>query len=310
MQELEIKARFPGAPGNQTEVARVLYNRLNTGAAKGLKDVCFVQTSTQKNHYFVPVADIASLKVAVAKMIPDADLSAIDVNGSKVSVRTREVINGFDQSVETFLVLKQGKDSENGSDRVEVELPYARAISLLDQMLLAHNVKEQAKWSRTRHLWQATAGKVPVLISLDFNAGYGWIVEIEAVAIPDKMTAEDALKALQKAATDMGLELLDPQLLKGMYELYNSNWPTFYGTRDTFSDAAWEGLTLYSADDATFKERALKVLNKLSEGLREDLHVDAEECMGDFVEAAQAYDEVDGGLSLADEVAYLDDVEE
>jgi adenylate cyclase class IV len=134
----------------------------------------------------------------------------------------------------SLLIVKAALDdttSANGITRLEFEAP-AGGLSLdeLDAAVLAAGFAYQAKWSRQRETYQV--GEIAV--SLDRNAGYGWLAEFEIMAEDDR-DAEAQAARLRELMAELGAEELAQDRLERMFAYYNANWPSYYGTEETFT---------------------------------------------------------------------------
>mgnify|MGYP000701732259 CR=1 FL=1 len=153
-------------------------------------------------------------------------LKKIIVEGNNHSIRTREV-NG-----EVKLVVKSSVDdtsSDNGVARMEFEENTTLSIDELDNLLLEAGFIYQAKWSREREEYLLSG----VTITLDKNAGYGWLTEFERVVGEDE-NFEEVQSGIKQLMSECGLVELDQDRLARMFEFYNSNWEDYYGTDNVF----------------------------------------------------------------------------
>ncbi|MCA9364716.1 MAG: CYTH domain-containing protein [Candidatus Moranbacteria bacterium] len=198
--------------------------------------VQFRGSNRQLNHYFVASAVSSSEQAVVALL--KADLSFSDVSararlekivkhGQNHSVRTRE----YDGHV--FLVLKASVDdttSSNGIARMEFEEEVqGMTLDELDQILLSSGFIHQAKWSREREEY-AFEGAV---VTLDRNAGYGYLAEFEKV-VSDPKEVSGAQIFLREILGQFDLEELSQERLERMFAHYNANWQEYYGTDKVF----------------------------------------------------------------------------
>lgn len=199
-------------------------------AALQARGATLTETSRQLNHYFTGDALPTLVENAQAFLTAEDAALMADITGraNKASVRTR-LLNGS-----ALLIVKASLDdttSANGITRLEFEAP-AGGLSLeeLDAAVLAAGFAYQAKWSRQRETYRI--GEVAV--SLDKNAGYGWLAEFEIMAEDDRdRNAQTAqLRALMAA---FGAEELKQDRLERMFAYYNAHWPSYYGTEETFT---------------------------------------------------------------------------
>lgn len=216
--EIEIKSLL----GSQENADNFRRHILEKGAQK-------TGENSQLNHYFVG-GDFETLLSLMKSHLSDDQyqkLQAIVEQGQAHSIRTRDV----DGSVK--LVIKASVDdrtSENGIARMEFEEIVNMSMNELDQLLLDSGFEYQAKWSRRREEYQLN----DVAISLDKNAGYGWLTEFEMVLKEgdDRHEAESHIRGLMDVCNVVEL---DQERLARMFDFYNSNWKDYYGTDNIFT---------------------------------------------------------------------------
>ena len=196
-------------------------------AKRGIKPV---NRYKQLNHYFVNTGDFRQLLEKVKNLF-SADklkqLKKILTLGKKHSLRTREM-NG-----EVFLVVKASVDdttSANGILRMEFEEKVSLSLEELDKLLLAAGFDYQAKWSREREEYK----KDDFYITIDKNAGYGYLAELE-VTVNRKEDLVAARKKVREFMEELGLEELPQDRLERMFAFYNKNWRDYYGTKKIFN---------------------------------------------------------------------------
>jgi adenylate cyclase class IV len=217
--EIEIKSLLGSADAA---------DRLRT--ALQARGAALTETSRQLNHYFTgdalaALAEQAQVFLAAAHA---AQLTDIVGRARKASVRTR-LLNDT-----ALLIVKASLDdttSANGITRLEFEAP-VNALSLgdLDEAVLAAGFAYQAKWSRQRETYQVG----DIAVSLDKNAGYGWLAEFEIMADDDSEAKSQAAR-LRDLMAELGVEELAQDRLERMFAFYNANWPSYYGTEETFT---------------------------------------------------------------------------
>ncbi len=189
-----------------------------------------LSTYTQLNHYFKDGDPKKLAKHLAARLSADDTerMQRISNEGENVSVRTREM-NG-----EAFIVMKAsiGDDSSaNGVMRMELEAIVSNfSLDELDAEVLASGYSYQAKWSRTREEYKVN----DVAVSLDKNAGYGYLAEFEKV-ITDVSEAENVRKELDSLMTALGVVELHQARLERMFAYYNEHWQEYYGTENIFT---------------------------------------------------------------------------
>ena len=120
--------------------------------------------------------------------------------------------------------------SANGVSRMEFEESVNMTLAELDKLLEDVGFKYQAKWSRERVEYV-----LPNMnITLDKNAGYGYLTEFETV-IGDDADVEATRATLMQEIESFGLEELPQERIERMFAYYNEHWPEYYGTEKTFT---------------------------------------------------------------------------
>ena len=189
-----------------------------------------ISSNKQLNHYFID-GDFDKLYKAVEPLFSketSRKLKEIIDEGHDFSIRTRD-ING-----KILLVIKASIDdttSANGIARIEFEEEAGdKTLDELDKILLDAGFKYQAKWSREREEYECRG----VSISIDKNAGYGYLAEFEKV-INDKNESENVQKELRSLMDEVGVIELALDRLERMFAYYNEHWPEYYGTDKIFN---------------------------------------------------------------------------
>ena len=218
--EVEIKALL-GSSKRADEVR---------AAMKDLDPSCkLISQNKQLNHYFEG-GDLSKLVEIVAPEFP-ADVAVrfrdLAKRAKTYSVRTRE------KDGKVFLVLKVSVDettSENGIARMEFEEKMERLpLEALDRLVLSAGFSYQAKWSREREEYVCKG----VNVTLDKNAGYGWLAEFERI-VHDAAHVGEARREVQAVMQELGVEELPQERLERMFSYYNAHWPKYYGTDKVF----------------------------------------------------------------------------
>lgn len=182
----------------------------------------------QLNHYFEG-GTLKQLSEVVAPHLSgfaDVKLDDMIERAKEFSVRTR------DKNGTVYLVVKAsvGDDSSaNGIARIEFEEKMELPLEQLDQLVLSAGFKYQAKWSREREEYLCKN----VNVTLDKNAGYGWLAEFERV-VDDPSKVEAAKKEVIELMSQLGIEELPQERLERMFDYYNKNWEKYYGTDNIF----------------------------------------------------------------------------
>ncbi|OGE73844.1 MAG: hypothetical protein A3I07_00570 [Candidatus Doudnabacteria bacterium RIFCSPLOWO2_02_FULL_42_9] len=187
------------------------------------KDPSFQAHGTHKqlNHYFIP-GDLNTLAQKLNLTIPDNIL-----NSKNFSVRTA------DRDGKVLFVIKATVDdttSANGTARAEFEQVVDMSLDQLDKTLLDSGFKYQAKWSRERQDFKYK----DMSVSIDKNAGYGYLVEFEKV-IEDPSKADETKTFIRDSMQVLGVEELKQDRLERMFAHYNQNWQDYYGTEKVFN---------------------------------------------------------------------------
>jgi adenylate cyclase class IV len=187
--------------------------------------------NTQLNHYFSS-AEPQNICAAVEQYFSEEHtkkLYEIFEKGKEFSIRTR------DKDGKVFLVVKASVDnttSSNGITRMEFEEEMPLTLDELDQVLLSAGCAYQAKWSREREEYLCRG----VAVTLDKNAGYGWLAEFERV-VKDESQLDAARKEVRALMEQCGVQELQQDRLERMFAFYNAHWGEYYGTEKVFTIA-------------------------------------------------------------------------
>jgi len=188
------------------------------------------ETSAQLNHYFTGEALPVLVERAQTILNPSDAASLTDIAGRarKASVRTR-LLN---QTV--LLIVKASLDdttSANGITRLEFEAETPTlSLEQLDVLVIQAGYSAQAKWSRKRESYQIG----DITVSLDENAGYGFLAEFEILA-EDESDATAQTAGLRALMAELGAVELAQDRLERMFAHYNAHWRDYYGTQNTFT---------------------------------------------------------------------------
>lgn len=184
----------------------------------------------QLNHYFLSDGDLKKLEEKLLPFFDDekrGKLRKILEDGNNHSFRTREM-NG-----QAHFVVKASVDdttSSNGIQRMEFEEEVDISLDELDKVLLDAGFEYQAKWSREREEY----GKDDFYITIDKNAGYGYLSEFE-IETEDQAELNNAKQKILDFMGELELEELSQDRLERMFEFYNNNWRDYYGTENVFN---------------------------------------------------------------------------
>ena len=199
---------------------------------KGMKEIdssCEVKAKNkQLNHYFEGGSLHGLLDALGGKLSTEAKdrLSDLSQRAKSFSVRTR------DKDGRVFLVVKAsvGEDtSANGVTRMEFEEQLPLSLKQLDSLVVSAGFSYQAKWSREREEYVCNG----VNVTLDKNAGYGWLAEFERI-VDDATKLETARDEVRGLMIRLGVDELPQDRLERMFAYYNSHWPEYYGTDKIF----------------------------------------------------------------------------
>ena len=185
-----------------------------------------IGTHKQLNHYFEGDGDFKKIGEFLENKEERETFINLVERAKDLSLRTR------DADGKVILVLKAAIDdttSANGTARREFEKTLAIPLSELDKMILNAGFSYQAKWSRERTDY-AFQG---VNVTIDKNAGYGYLAEFEIVE-NDAARAEETKAKLRTLIKNIGLEELNQERLGRMFAYYNEHWRDYYGTDKIF----------------------------------------------------------------------------
>ncbi len=222
MQNFEVEIKSLLGSEEKAEVLRKKIKEVDASAG-------LVSRNTQLNHYFVggdmhKLAEVTSPHLSAEAQTKLKDLAS---RAKEFSVRTR------DKDGTVLLVVKAsvGDDtSANGVARMEFEEKVDMSLDKLDQLLLGAGLEYQAKWSREREEYVVNG----LNVTLDKNAGYGWLAEFEKV-VPSADLLDSARAEIIQLMQECGAEELPQDRLERMFAFYNAHWPEYYGTNKIFT---------------------------------------------------------------------------
>lgn len=218
--EVEIKSLLGGSE-RADEVRR---------AMKKLDPDCELESKNkQLNHYFKGGTLSKLLEVTGPELSAPAHQKLADMAGKtkEFSVRTR------DKDGTVFLVVKAAMDdttSANGIARMEFEEEVPLTLEKLDSLVLSAGFEYEAKWSREREEYVCKG----VNVTLDKNAGYGWLAEFERV-VDDESKLAEAQTHVRALMEELNVQELPQDRLGRMFAHYNAHWPEYYGTENIFT---------------------------------------------------------------------------
>lgn len=180
----------------------------------------------QRNHYFQGKGDLHAVARAIGEEADRESFLELAEQAKNFSLRTR------DADGNVLLVLKASIDdttSANGTARREFESKVSIPIEALDTILLNAGFSYQAKWSRERTEYKFSG----VNVTIDKNAGYGYLAEFEIIE-NDPSKTDEAKAQLRKLIDEVGFKELDQARLARMFDYYNAHWSDYYGTEKIF----------------------------------------------------------------------------
>lgn len=197
------------------------------------KGYVYQNKECQVNHYFnysdYSLAYLFNNLSIYLTTNQELELSNVIGKGNNFSIRTR-AINDKD----VYFIIKYSvfdEDSSNGSIRKEYEVNLDILITNLDYILLSNGLTYSSKWSRQRETFK----RDNITATIDLNAGYGYLLELETLT--DRVEDTQQLnRQLLIELTDLELKELDKKLLTNMFNYYESHWDKFYGTNNYLSD--------------------------------------------------------------------------
>ena len=221
MQSYEVEIKSLLGNGERADELRRAMQELDPSCA-------LLSVNRQLNHYFEN-GSLADLYEKVAqKLSTEAAARFSDIAGeaANLSVRTR------DKDGAVFLIVKatlRDDSSANGVARMEFEEKVLLTLAELDQLVMSAGFRYQAKWSRQREEYLCRG----VNVTLDKNAGYGWLAEFERI-VNDPVKVDDAEREVRSLMQDLGAVELPQERLERMFSHYNKHWQDYYGTEKIF----------------------------------------------------------------------------
>jgi adenylate cyclase class IV len=226
MQTYEVEVKSLLGNSDNAEALRQKMLQLDPSAT-------LLAIGRQLNHYF----EGGSLAALLEKSRPHlsnaaaARLKELADKATDFSVRVRLIDHGKgDEKV--FLIAKAtiGADSsQNGVARIEFEEEMPLSLQETDDLVMSSGFRYQAKWSRQREEYLCRG----INVTLDKNAGYGWLAEFERIVTDPDLVAE-AQRDVRALMQDIGVEELPQERLERMFAHYNTHWQDYYGTEKIF----------------------------------------------------------------------------
>ncbi len=218
--EVEIKSLL-GDPHEADRIREALKSADSSSALTG--------KNKQLNHYFQDGSLEKLTDVLAPHVSPDAKTKLADLTprAKSFSVRTRDK----DGTVLIVVKVSVGDDtSSNGVARMEFEEKVPMTIGELDQLVLSAGFTYQAKWSREREEYLCKG----INVTLDRNAGYGWLAEFELV-VDDEAKVGKAQHDIRNLMQELFVSELPQERLERMFKHYNEHWREYYGTDKVFT---------------------------------------------------------------------------
>ena len=186
-------------------------------------------TNKQLNHYFKD-GNIEKL-FEQTKHLFDAEavkkFEKIAEKGTDFSVRSRQ------KDDEVLLVVKASMDEGNAINsvsRMEFEENVDVSLDELDALIQQAGYTYDSKWSREREEYIYKG----VNVTIDRNAGYGYLTEFEKVT-EDESDIAEIRKEIADLMNELSVEELPHDRHDRMYAHYRKNWPEYYGTDKIFN---------------------------------------------------------------------------
>lgn len=190
-----------------------------------------IARSSQLNHYFQANHQGRHLFHQVVDLIAPEDQGALSemlTMYSEFSLRTRKENNVISLVIKAA---KTGEDKDHALARAEGQYVVATNDLLeLDNAILSAGYTYLSKWSRDRVEYRYKN----YTVTIDKNAGYGYLAEIEKV-VANEAEAESAKAAILQELAHLGYEELPQDRLGRMFAFYNEHWPEYYQTDKTFN---------------------------------------------------------------------------
>ncbi len=230
--EVEVKALLGGS--ERAEELRKAMRKLDPTCQ-------LLAVNRQLNHYFEPSAEHGGAKSPLEQLYDAtrplvekaaaARLADLAARATDHSVRTR--LKEADDAKAVYLIVKAsvGDDSsQNGVARIEFDERIELPLKDLDELVMSCGFAYQAKWSRQREEYVCLG----INVTLDKNAGYGWLAEFERIVenADQVANAEHDVRALMER---LKVQELPQDRLERMFAHYNAHWQDYYGTDTVFT---------------------------------------------------------------------------
>lgn len=219
-KKIEVKIRLK----SEIEISDLL-------AKLSQKDQNFelVKKESQKNNYFVNV-DLGALTANLNDFLDLSEqeiLKEIMLYAAHVSISTREI----DGEIVILRIISSNGSKETVTNDLKNKFEKEITLSLdeLDRLIINSKGIFKAKWSRHTAIYKF----LDYTVSIDKNAGYGYICEIEKV-VELEIDEENVLEEINKLINELSHSPLEKSELDRMFEYYVEHWEEYYETEKTF----------------------------------------------------------------------------
>lgn len=193
-------------------------------------NVSEIGASSQLNHYFDQAGDKEKLIELIRPVMSgeECDTFAMILRGAdKYALRSRQ-----DSKVRLIIKAAKGdEDEQHALERLEGDYETTLGdIDALDELIQQAGYGFLSKWSRDRREFKYK----DYTVTIDRNAGYGYLAEVEKVVA----TEEEAAAAKDQILAELdslGFEELSQERIGRMFAFYNEHWPEYYRTDKTFT---------------------------------------------------------------------------
>ncbi len=118
--------------------------------------------------------------------------------------------------------LKKGKIHDESREEIEIKVP-VEDFEQLEKLFLALGYSVTIKWFRNRHSFNWKG----ISVAVDYTKGYGYIIELEKMAMEENKDA--AVAELKERFAQLTIPITAKEDFKAKYEDYRQNWKTILG---------------------------------------------------------------------------------
>lgn len=124
------------------------------------------------------------------------------------------------------IILKEGVVHDEAREEVEVKVP-REEFANLQALFQGLHYGVRIKWFRTRHTfkWQG------IDVMLDYTKGYGYIIELEKLCLPEELDA--ALVELKQKLLSLDVPLTEREIFEEKFRDYQANWEALVAADST-----------------------------------------------------------------------------